>query len=182
MYFYNKLILSHKYEYYSLETWSNVTYFNWHATRNCFFFLDGRSIYCLLTNNKNIGSVWFAAGACHARAAAAPNLRRQFRSPHLRHVLAAKMHWHAMARPWNAATAAANQTHAKLAVRKVRRGAAKFGCEPNGPIYILWDQEIGYQERGGLRGGWPMSYDCVINPSPQALAHAIILRCWRCCS
>ena len=75
----------------------------------------------------------FAAGACHARAAAAPNLRRQFRSPHLRHVLAAKMHWHAMARPRNAATTAANQTHAKLTARKVWRDAAKFGCEPNGP-------------------------------------------------
>ena len=41
-----------------------------------------------------------------------------------------------MARPRNAATAAANQTHAKLAARKVRRGAAKFGYEPNGP-YIF---------------------------------------------
>jgi hypothetical protein len=31
MYFYNKLILSHKYEYYLLETWLNVKYFNWHV-------------------------------------------------------------------------------------------------------------------------------------------------------
>jgi hypothetical protein len=35
MYFYNKLIWSHKYEYFSLETWSNVNYFFWHATHSC---------------------------------------------------------------------------------------------------------------------------------------------------
>jgi hypothetical protein len=31
MYFHNKLILSHKCEYYLLETWSNVKHFNWHV-------------------------------------------------------------------------------------------------------------------------------------------------------
>jgi hypothetical protein len=44
MYFHNKLIWSHQYEYYSLETWSNINYFFWHATHSCIFLLDGGSI------------------------------------------------------------------------------------------------------------------------------------------
>ena len=31
MYFYNKLIWSHKHEYYLLETWLNMKNFNWHV-------------------------------------------------------------------------------------------------------------------------------------------------------
>jgi hypothetical protein len=38
MYFHNKWIRSHKHESYSLETWSNVNYFYWHATRSCILF------------------------------------------------------------------------------------------------------------------------------------------------
>ena len=37
MYFHNKLIWSHNYKYYSLEIWSNVNYFVWHATHSCMF-------------------------------------------------------------------------------------------------------------------------------------------------
>jgi hypothetical protein len=37
MYFHNKLIWSHEYEYYSVGTWSNVNYFFWHATHSCMF-------------------------------------------------------------------------------------------------------------------------------------------------
>ena len=35
MYFHNKLIWSHKCEYYLLETWVNVNHFTWHATHSC---------------------------------------------------------------------------------------------------------------------------------------------------
>jgi hypothetical protein len=35
MYFHNKLIRSHKCEYYLLEIWSNVKHFSWHATHSC---------------------------------------------------------------------------------------------------------------------------------------------------
>jgi hypothetical protein len=35
MYFHNKLIRSHKCEYYLVEIWSNVKHFNWHATHSC---------------------------------------------------------------------------------------------------------------------------------------------------
>ena len=34
MYFHNKLIWSHKYEYCLLDTWSKVKHPNWHATHN----------------------------------------------------------------------------------------------------------------------------------------------------
>jgi hypothetical protein len=35
MYFHNKLIWSHKCEYYLLKTWSNVKHLNWHVYYNC---------------------------------------------------------------------------------------------------------------------------------------------------
>jgi hypothetical protein len=35
MYFHNKLIWSHKCEYYLLETWLNVNHITWHATHSC---------------------------------------------------------------------------------------------------------------------------------------------------
>jgi hypothetical protein len=35
MYFRNKLILSHKCEYYLLKTWLNMKHFNWHAYHSC---------------------------------------------------------------------------------------------------------------------------------------------------
>lgn len=38
MYFHNKLIWSHKCEYYLLQTWSNVKHFNWHAYHSCILF------------------------------------------------------------------------------------------------------------------------------------------------
>ena len=34
MYFHNKLIWGHKYEYYLLETWSNMNHLKWHATHS----------------------------------------------------------------------------------------------------------------------------------------------------
>jgi hypothetical protein len=46
MYFHNKLIRSHKYEYYSLETCSDVNYFYWHATCSCIlFWTEGYFLY-----------------------------------------------------------------------------------------------------------------------------------------
>jgi hypothetical protein len=35
MYFHNKLIWSHKCEYYLLEIWLNVNHLTWYATHSC---------------------------------------------------------------------------------------------------------------------------------------------------
>jgi hypothetical protein len=55
MYFHNKLIWSHKYEYYLLKTWSNMKYFNWHAYYS--YILLGTEVVYTMTRT----SLWFRA-------------------------------------------------------------------------------------------------------------------------
>jgi hypothetical protein len=47
MYFHNKLIWSHKCEYYLLETWSDVKHLKWHVTHSCIL-LGTEVVYCKL--------------------------------------------------------------------------------------------------------------------------------------
>ena len=61
MYFHNKLILSHKCEYYLLQTWSNIKHSSWHTTQSyqasaaapSRFFLTSRNLETTAASNQS---------------------------------------------------------------------------------------------------------------------------------